>query len=46
MLSTKPTNSFKRFYIVKELLFVVEKASFSKEFPSEFEGGGEGNIVV
>jgi len=27
-----PKNSFKRLYIVKELLFLVEKASFSKEF--------------
>jgi len=31
-------NSFKRLYIVKELLFFVKKASFSKEFLSEFEG--------
>ena len=39
-------NSFKRFYIVKELLFLVEKASFSKEFQSEFQCGGESNTII
>jgi len=40
-----PKNSFKRFYIVKGLLVLVEKASFSKEFRWEFQCGGEGNII-
>jgi len=31
-----PKISLKRLYIVKELLVLVEKASFSKEFRSEF----------
>jgi len=39
-------NSFKRLYIVKGLLVLVEKASFSKEFRLEFHSGGEGEAVV
>jgi len=38
-----PKNSFRRLYIVKGLLVLVEKASFSKEFRSEFQCGGEGD---
>jgi len=37
-----PKNSFKRLYIVKGLLVLVEKASFSKEFRRGFQCGGEG----
>ena len=37
-----PKNSVKRLYIVKGLLVLVEKASFSKEFRCEFQCGGEG----
>ena len=39
-----PKNSFKRLYTLKGLLVLVEKASFSKEFRSEFHSGGGGNI--
>jgi len=35
---------FKRLYIVKGLLVLVEKTSFSKEFQWEFQCGGEGMI--
>jgi hypothetical protein len=38
-----PKNSFKRLYIVKGLLVLVEKTSFSKEFRWEFQCGGEGH---
>jgi len=41
----RPNHSFKRLYIVKELLVFVKKASFSEEFRSEFECGGEGQEV-
>jgi len=37
-----PKNSFKRFYTLKGLLVLVEKASFSKEFWSEIHSGGGG----
>jgi len=37
-----PKNSFKRLYIVKGLLLLGEKTSFSKEFRGEFQCGGEG----
>jgi len=36
-----PKNSFKRLYIVKGLLVLVEKTSFSKEFRWKFQCGGE-----
>jgi len=36
-------NLFKRLYIVKGLLVLVEKSSFSKEFRWKFQCGGEGN---
>jgi len=38
----KPENSFKRLYIVKGLLVLVEKTSFSTEFRWKFHCGGEG----
>jgi len=37
-----PKNSFKRLYTLKGLLVLVEKASFSEEFRSEFHSGGGG----
>jgi len=37
-----PKNSFKRLYMVKGLLVLVKKSSFSKEFRWEFQCGGEG----
>jgi len=37
-----PKNSFKMLYTLSGLLVLVEKASFSKEFRSEFHSGGEG----
>jgi len=37
-----PKNSFKRLYTLKGWLVLVEKASFSKEFRSEFHSGGGG----
>jgi len=36
-----PKNSFKRLYIFKGLLDLVEKVSFSKEFQWELQCGGE-----
>jgi len=39
-----PKNSFKRLYTLKRLLILVEKASFSKEFRSEFHSGGGGQV--
>jgi len=39
-----PKNSFKKLYTLKGLLVLVEKASFSKEFLSEFHSGGGGKI--
>ena len=41
-----PDNSFKRLYIVKRLLVLVEKTSVSKEFRWEFQCGGEGQSAV
>jgi len=41
-----PKNSFKRLYIVKGLLVLVEKALISKEFRWEFQCGGEVNNPV
>ena len=40
-----PKNSFKRLYTLKGLLVLAEKASFSKEFRSEFHSGGGGNTL-
>jgi len=39
-----PKNSFKRLYNLKGLLVLVGKASFSKEFRSEFHSGGGGYV--
>jgi len=41
-----PKNSFKRLYILKGLLVLVGKASFSKEFWSEFHIGGGGKRIL
>jgi len=43
--TTSPKNSFRRLYTLKGLLVLVEKASFSKEFRSEFYSGGGGNSI-
>jgi len=40
-----PEEFFQKAYILKELLFLVEKATFSKEFRYEFECGGEGQVT-
>jgi len=40
------TNSFKRLYTLKGLLVLFEKDPFSKEFRSEFHGGGGGELFV
>jgi len=40
-----PKNYFKRLYTLKGLLVLVEKASFSKEFRSEFHSGGGGYLL-
>jgi len=39
-----PKNSFKRLYIVKGLLGLVDKTWFLKEIRWEFQCGGEGNL--
>jgi len=37
-----PEEFFQRLYTFKELLVLVEEASFSKEFRSKFHSGGGG----
>jgi len=40
----KAVNAFKRLYTLKGLLVLVEKASLSKEFPSEFYNSAGGKL--
>ena len=45
MLWTIPEEFFQKALHCKGLLFLVEKASFSKEFPRKFQCCGEGEVV-